>query len=991
LRRERQLAAQERTLEGKLRQAQFEAGQLAMMKVAHEDEIQALEHQVLEQTELAAARERELQAAHASLEERTGAALDLDEVIAKAQAAEEARREMAHELASHREKHETLLQRLLAEQRAKLVEEVHKLQRQLSLSSSEQGSALQALKEQVSAEAAAKAKEERVETLRRQSLRRIKNKDLAAGWAAWLARWEAKAYALSRLRECGNKLHTPELSVAFGVWSEWWRALKLSQLESQYSAGNDAYAALQAELATSRRELEEVSRDRQAMRDKVTELDGGVTEAARLREQAEVAAKEERVELLRRQSMRRVLNRDLANGWSAWHELWTAKVYAMSRLRETGQKLKSPALADAFGFWSTASAEEKQEGEYLRLAQKAAGLDGERTSLTEELARVTQMYEQQLKDLEERRQRDLERQLVALTGSAEEQAAMLAEKAREERVEMLRRQSMRRMLNASLAGAWSAWFDMWEAKTYAMGRLRDCGNRLHAPEKTRVFTLWKDEWRGELNAAELSALAAKAAGLDGERTSLAEEMAQLREELRRTVEAAAEDKRVALARLTTELCGTADEVQAMRAEKEKEERVELLRRQSMRRVLNRDLANGWSAWHELWTAKVYALKKLQSVGNQLRAPEKLEAFAHWQGDLADTRRAAELAEMQAQASSLDTQLRRAKAELTNLKMVKTAREDEIAELKSKLREAIEDRTAALSAKAAAIGESGDLNELKARVEALTTHLAEAERRVREAEEEGAKQRAHHESLLERLLAEQRSRFEADLGQTEAQHQEQGDEQRAAFAELAGKLEAKEKEYLDATLEVVRCKELMAKMKQESECERAELLQQMRREQEQMEQAFKTETAILKREVKEYKDREERRKVTKRGASPMRIQLDEGPNALPVATQIAAHLRANAARVLDLFREWDQDNDGVVSREEFHKAMPKLGLVVSESFTNELFDKWDEGGDGALQYHDLQKVLRRTNNPATPKIKTAARALAAFGGTLPPSSMPLRPA
>ena len=38
-RQERALQAQERAIEGKLRQAQFEAGQLAMLKVAHDDEI----------------------------------------------------------------------------------------------------------------------------------------------------------------------------------------------------------------------------------------------------------------------------------------------------------------------------------------------------------------------------------------------------------------------------------------------------------------------------------------------------------------------------------------------------------------------------------------------------------------------------------------------------------------------------------------------------------------------------------------------------------------------------------------------------------------------------------------------------------------------------------------------------------------------------------------------------------------------------------------
>ena len=133
----------------------------------------------------------------------------------------------------------------------------------------------------------------------------------------------------------------------------------------------------------------------------------------------------------------------------------------------------------------------------------------------------------------------------------------------------------------------------------------------------------------------------------------------------------------------------------------------------MRRILNRGLANGWSAWLELWHAKRYALDRLQQVGNQLRAPEKMNAFQGWLYDLEQARKAARLAELQAHSSSLDTQLRRAKAELTNFKMVTTARDDEIAELKGKLRDALADRASFVHDKAAARDDLGDLSELKA--------------------------------------------------------------------------------------------------------------------------------------------------------------------------------------------------------------------------------------------------------------------------------------
>ena len=149
LQRERESAELEKSLEGRLRQSQFEAGQLAMVKVAHEDEIEALRKQLATAIELAGSKEQLLQEAQGSLEGslRYEAALEAaDKALAAASAT---RDEMAAELASHREKHETLLQRLLAEQRARLEEEVHKLKRQLAVKGDEHGGALQALKEQV--------------------------------------------------------------------------------------------------------------------------------------------------------------------------------------------------------------------------------------------------------------------------------------------------------------------------------------------------------------------------------------------------------------------------------------------------------------------------------------------------------------------------------------------------------------------------------------------------------------------------------------------------------------------------------------------------------------------------------------------------------------------------------------------------------------------------------------------------------------------------
>jgi len=53
-----------------------------------------------------------------------------------------------------------------------------------------------------------------------------------------------------------------------------------------------------------------------------------------------------------------------------------------------------------------------------------------------------------------------------------------------------------------------------------------------------------------------------------------------------------------------------------------------------------------------------------------------------------------------------------------------------------------------------------------------------------------------------------------------------------------------------------------------------------------------------------------------------------PDVSEVVAQLRDALTAHATRVIDLFSEWDDDGDGLVSKSEFRKAMPMIGLQVS---------------------------------------------------------------
>ena len=89
------------------------------------------------------------------------------------------------------------------------------------------------------------------------------------------------------------------------------------------------------------------------------------------------------------------------------------------------------------------------------------------------------------------------------------------------------------------------------------------------------------------------------------------------------------------------------------------------------------------------------------------------------------------------------------------------------------------------------------------------------------------------------------------------------------------------------------------------------------------------------------------------------ELQSRLNEVPVIEQIRMTLRKNAARVIDMFREWDINNDGQVSKEEFRRAMPLLGLDVPTSEVDRLFDEFDKDGGGEIGMGEMNKLLRRT--------------------------------
>ena len=99
------------------------------------------------------------------------------------------------------------------------------------------------------------------------------------------------------------------------------------------------------------------------------------------------------------------------------------------------------------------------------------------------------------------------------------------------------------------------------------------------------------------------------------------------------------------------------------------------------------------------------------------------------------------------------------------------------------------------------------------------------------------------------------------------------------------------------------------------------------------------------------------------------KLLTGPDAPPIAEQLRNALQKNLARVIDLFRDWDDNQDGSISKVEFRRAMPLLGLKVDRADADALFDSFEGDQSGSVDYGELQRQLK-PKPTGLPKVRSA---------------------
>ena len=103
---------------------------------------------------------------------------------------------------------------------------------------------------------------------------------------------------------------------------------------------------------------------------------------------------------------------------------------------------------------------------------------------------------------------------------------------------------------------------------------------------------------------------------------------------------------------------------------------------------------------------------------------------------------------------------------------------------------------------------------------------------------------------------------------------------------------------------------------------------------------------------------------RRGNKVGSMSLNPSTSAHAIAQQLQDALVAHRTRVVDLFREWDEDNDGMVDRNEFGNAVRALGLNVPSAHLDALFSAFDPDGSGQIEFRELDRILRKAKRPTS---------------------------
>ena len=102
----------------------------------------------------------------------------------------------------------------------------------------------------------------------------------------------------------------------------------------------------------------------------------------------------------------------------------------------------------------------------------------------------------------------------------------------------------------------------------------------------------------------------------------------------------------------------------------------------------------------------------------------------------------------------------------------------------------------------------------------------------------------------------------------------------------------------------------------------------------------------------------------RGAAVRRAGKTDEPLTDLSLKSLKAVIADNHARIADVFKAWDDDKNGKVSKKEFRNAIQALGYEATVAQINAVFDQLDKDGSGSIDYRELKVAVSGTAKKTT---------------------------
>ena len=114
-------------------------------------------------------------------------------------------------------------------------------------------------------------------------------------------------------------------------------------------------------------------------------------------------------------------------------------------------------------------------------------------------------------------------------------------------------------------------------------------------------------------------------------------------------------------------------------------------------------------------------------------------------------------------------------------------------------------------------------------------------------------------------------------------------------------------------------------------------------------------------------------VTQRTAAlPPAVKLTYRDAEKSLPEQLKDILSEYSVRLIDLFREWDDDGNGALDKKEVRRAVAALGYEAPRSEVDALFDSIDVDKGGMIEFEEFKKALSKKGVDAAKKAHDAKR-------------------